>query len=145
MRTISRRTALLGGAGVLGASFLGGLALLRFDENAAIRTALERLVGDFRMEKGEFATFAADFRAMYQRLEGPRAWLVRGAEWSGLGPVAARLSPSRVGEELERFERALLTNFVVTTDLLQRADPEQRVHYLGQDVACHNPFARFDF
>ena len=144
-RRLSRRAVIGGALGTAGALALGGIGIARVDDADVMRSTLQRLVGDFRMDAAAFATFVTDFKDEFGRYGGPQALFFRVGEFSGGLPYFSDVAPNAVGGKIESFERALVTNFLFTTDYLQLADPAaEAVSYNGPLSACINPFARFD-
>lgn len=142
---LTRRGVIVGSVGVVAVAALGGVGLLRFDKVDTCRATLTRLIGPFAMDRDAFASFVTDFLKVDRMLMGMRGGLMRAAEFSGLLPrIAGSLPPAAAGQ-VEQFERALLTQFVLTTNYLQLGDPRaEHIDYVGPIDTCGNPFARFD-
>jgi len=142
---MTRRGVIAGSAGLAAVAALGGIGLARFDKVDTCRATLTRLVGPFAMDRDAFAAFVGDFLKVDMTLIGMRGGLMRAAEFSGLLPGIGGALPSAAAHQVEAFERALLTQFVLTTNYLQLGDPRaERIEYVGPLEACGNPFARFD-
>jgi hypothetical protein len=142
---LTRRGMIAGSATLAAVAALGGIGLLRFDKVDTCRTALTRLIGPFAMDRDAFASFVTDFLRVDQTLMGMRGGLMRAGEFTGLLPRLAGSLPAASAEQVEQFERKLLTQFVLTTNYLQLDDPRtERIDYVGPLDACGNPFARFD-
>lgn len=46
--------------------------------------------------------------------------------------------------KVDRFERGLLTDFMLSTDFLRQQESDPKVVFLGYRLPCSNPYARFD-
>ena len=139
-RNAPTRRAVLAGAGALGAMALGGAALApQLTDAAHLRRVLDRLVGPFQMAHGDWQAFVAAFRAGEDDLDTLKAVPLRALEGLGLLDDAAAAAPDALRERVATFERRLLTDFVMTTDLAARGgDAPVRFH---GPLACGNPFA----
>lgn len=145
MNQLTRRGMIVGSVGLAAIAALGGIGLLRFDKVDTCRATLTRLIGPFAMKDDAFAAFVDDFLKVDKMLIGMRGGLMRAAEFSGLLPRIAGSLPPASAQQVEQFERALLTQFVLTTNYLQLDDPRaEPIDYVGPIDACGNPFARFD-
>jgi hypothetical protein len=59
----------------------------------------------------------------------------------GYGAISAALGQSF---KFQRFRREMLTRFLLATDFFQLPDPKAaELHYVGEPIACGNPFAKF--
>lgn len=141
---LSRRTtlALLGGGAV--AIGTGSALVATMSDEELVHAVLERHLGRLVMAREDMAAFLSSFR------EG-RPWLFPGTELAVVYASAERLGLADItrenllggrGDDLERFERHLLGDFHVQTDVAFRSSAEDPVHYLGSS-ACLNPFAEF--
>lgn len=145
MATVTRRGLIAGSAGLAAVAAVGGVGLARFDKVDTCRATLARLVGPFDMAPEAFDAFVRDFLKVDETLTGLRGGLMRAGEFTGLLPRLGGLLPDASADEIERFERALLTNFVLTTNYLAVENPRREpIDYVGPLDACANPFARFD-
>ena len=142
MRLSRRSTLALIGGGTLAVA--GGAAFVAtLSDEELVRRVLEHHLGPFEMEEDEMAAFVAGFREQ-------RGWMFPAQKLSILYGTAARFDmsemtydlPGNRGADIERFERQLLGEFHLLTDVGLRASPETPVYYLGP-TACLNPFATF--
>ncbi len=140
---VTRRTFLTGTAGAAGIAAFGAIGLVGYSDSDIVRSTLRRLIGGFRMNDADLEAFTRDFRSDFLAFDGMKAHLIRLSEFSGITPIAAKTAPGPIADRIENFERALLTNFVMTTDFLEtHGGNGGRLTYRGQSHACNNPFAR---
>lgn len=141
---LSRRstiTLLGGGALVLG----GGAAFVAVQsDEELVHAVLERHLGRIEMAREDIAAFLSDFRQRWPWLfpAGKLATVYGAAERLDIADITRKRLPRGRGDDLERFERHLLGEFYIKTDISFRSSPEDPVHYLGP-IACLNPFAGF--
>jgi hypothetical protein len=144
---LTRRAVLVAAASLAGITAIGAVGLFSFSEGRFVRATLHRLLGDFQMSESDIVEFTADFKAQKRFTAffgGVTAYLLRIGELSGITPITMKVAPTRIVTILERFERSLLTNFLLTTNYLHVEEPTiDPISYFGQQQACNNPFARF--
>lgn len=109
---------------------------------------LQSLLGRFEMTSAEFGAFSNDFEVQisdrYGDLSGLKWRFLRAVDESGLADVRSVLSDDQT-EKLDKYRRALLTHFVMTTDYeLSEGPGTGPVSFLGGENVCANPFAVFD-
>ena len=143
MAELTRRTVLAG----LGVSALSATGIATFEtassEAGLVRSILRRLVGPFNMRQPDFEAFVLDLdtyrgSAGSLKMAAYRMLSSDGTQW------ASSLVSERIGEGYERYERKVLTNFLVKTDYLRLADPEAEFASMIGAGPCQSPFARFD-
>lgn len=141
---LSRRTtlAVLGGSAIFIGSGIAFVATMSDEE--LVHAVLERHLEGLEMAKEDLSAFLADFRET-------RPWLFPSTKLAVFYGAAERLNisdttrKSLLGDRslnIERFERYLLGDFYIKTDVAFRSSPNDPVHYLGSS-ACLNPFAEF--
>jgi len=143
MTELRRRTLLAGlGVGALGIVGFAGLEMTS-SETELVRSILDRLVGPFNMRKPQFDSFVSDLdtyrgRAGDLKMSGYRALSSGYLQW------APDVVPDRIGDEYDRYERKVLTNFLVRTDYLQLGNPQTDFVTMIGEAPCRSPFAQFD-
>lgn len=116
---------------------LGVSIYLYEDSHSFVSHVLRELIGDFTMEPQQERRFVNAFAESF----GPEKLaamigLYRIQSDAGLGMAFTR-------SRIDHFERALVTEFLTTTDYLRkRHELKPSVIYLGHKL-CSNPFARF--
>lgn len=135
---MNRRTLLLYSAATLSLAALGTTALVHEQRDSFIPALLHALIGDFRMDRHDQRQFV---EALVQHY-GPRKFtallgLYRIRAATGLGTAYSNA-------KLDRFERMLVTDFITSTDYLdKRHEQNPKVSFSGYRLPCRNPFARF--
>jgi hypothetical protein len=131
---LTRRTVLAG----LGVSALSATGLATF-ETASSEAGLVRS----NMRQPDFEAFVLDLDT-YRGSAGSLKMAAYRMLSSDETQWASGLVSERIGEGYERYERKVLTNFLVKTDYLRLADPEAEFASMIGDGPCQSPFARFD-
>ncbi len=142
--TISRRTALVILGGGIVATGAGGAFFATMADEDLVHAVLERHLGGFLISQEDLAEFLADFRKRQPWLFPPSklAAVYGAAEKLNIQELARANMPGGRGEDITRFERHLISDFLAQTDFGFRSDVNVPVAYLGAG-ACLNPFARF--
>lgn len=117
---------------------LAGATVVFEDSYTYIPALLREFIGDYRMntkdQRGFIDAFAQDYG---------EAKLVAVI---GLHHIRARtsLGIAYTDQKVEQFERQLLTAFLVSTDYLrQPGETNPLLSFIGYQVPCNNPYARF--
>lgn len=142
---LSRRSLLAGGVAVTAlVATGGGLLIAGSDKTALVRSILARLVGPFTMAGAEFDKMVAAVDARRLFPQGYKLAAMSALERSGWSPEAMAQAPASVRGDVEKLERAILTEFVTRTTYLANPDKARDpILYLGPQP-CSSPFARFD-
>ena len=142
--TITRRTLLAATIGTGGMAMASVVSTTYVSDSDLLQMTLHRLVGELEMTEADWTSFTADFKTIFPTFTGLRADLMSLLELSGTISMFSETLPT-VADKIESFERALLTNFLMSTDYLQasKAPKPLRVSYYGVQKACANPFAEF--
>jgi len=141
---LSRRAFLKTALGTFGLAGLAGIGVSAFAVEDFLGATLHRLLGAFTLTDAQMKKFCGDFSHDYGRRKLYAIMLIE--QVPALGPVAGGLLSRRPRVVVEKFERKLLTAFIVSTNYLQVSDPAVEViEYRGLNIPCTNPFARFDF
>jgi len=141
---LSRRAFLKTALGTLGLTGLVGVGVSAFAVEGFLGARLHRLLGVFTLTDAQMKKFCSDFSRDYGRRKLYAIMLIE--QVPALGPVAGGLLLRRPRVVVEKFERKLLTAFIVSTSYLQVSDPAvEPIEYRGLNIPCSNPFARFDF
>lgn len=142
---LSRRSLLAGGVAVTALVATGGGLLIAGSDKAALaRSVLARLVGPFAMDDAEFGKMVAAVDARRLFPQGYKLAIMASLERSGWSPEAMAQAPASVRGDVEKLERAILTEFVTRTTYMANADrARDPVLYLGAQP-CSSPFARFE-
>ena len=131
----------------LGTIGLGGLArygMTTFDVYDFLNSTLERLLGKYNIADAQMRNFCNDFANSYGHKKLYKIILLEKS--STLDRIAEMLILPRVRRAVDKFERKLLTEFIVSTSYLQVGNPANDViEYYGMDIPCNNPFAKFEF
>ena len=139
--SMSRRALIGGTIAVLGAAGTGVAAVAGVDDAALIRATLHRLIGAFDISDGDMASFVRDFSAQDWNLGRWKPYLLRAGALTGMTPA---LVEPVMHDDVERFERKLLTAFMMSTDYFQAGHrPEDPLRYCGLAEGCVSPFAEF--
>ncbi len=141
---LSRRAFIVGTAGLAGAAGAGLLAVASTSDADLVDATLRRLVGDHRLSPPDLVAFTRDFTAALSPSDRTRAALVRVVEATGLGAIGLDAGPDRLVDAVERFERNLLTAYVLSTDAVGAGPGSGPVTYAGRLGGCGNPFAGLD-
>ncbi|HHH43716.1 MAG TPA: hypothetical protein ENK49_06225 [Gammaproteobacteria bacterium] len=140
----SRRAFLKTALGTAGLAGLAGVGVSAFVAGDFLRATLHRLLGSFILADTQLTTFCDDFARDYGRRKLYAVVLIERVPV--LGAAAGGLLLRRPRAVVEKFERKLLTAFIVSTSYLQVGDPAvEPIEYRGLNIPCTNPFARFDF
>lgn len=142
---LSRRSVLAGGAAFTALAAGGGALLVSgSDRHALVRSVLGRLVGPFSMADGEFDKLVAGVDAQRVFPQGYKLAMMSTLERSGWSPQAMDHAPASIRDDVERLERAILTEFVTRTTYMSAADKARDpILYLGR-TPCSSPFANFE-
>lgn len=134
---MKRRHFIVGTLALGGLAALGGAAYAYRSPDDFIPGVLHALVGDYEMDPEQERRFVESFIEAYGETKLiALTGLYRLRAASGLGTAF-------VDQEIERFERQLVTDFMTTTDYLrQPREGNPPVIYLGR-FPCRNPYARF--
>lgn len=134
---MNRRKFLGYSAATFGLAALGASAFLHEDSDSFIPRLLHELIGDFAMTPQQEEQFVKSFAESFgtKKLAVMIA-LYRVDESTGLGTEFTR-------GRIDRFERALVTEFLTSTDYLRKQhEKNPDVLYVGHKL-CSNPFAQF--
>jgi hypothetical protein len=139
---ISRRAFLVGttAAAVVVA---GTIEVIATNELDVLRTTLGRMLGDVRISDAELGRFVDVFASTWTGFEGYRGPLRKLTEFNGLASVADAF-PTLRPDYVERYERLVLTRFLVWTDYVDAAKTGREAVFIGP-AACENQFAIFTF
>jgi hypothetical protein len=139
--SMSRRALIGGTIAALGAAGTGVAAIVSVDDEALIRATLHRLIGRFDISDKDMASFVRDFCSSDWNLGRWKPYVLRAGALTGMTTAIAEPVMS---DDLERFERKLLTAFVMSTDYLQAGHKMgSPLQYCGLAEACVSPFAEF--
>ncbi|MET0429639.1 MAG: twin-arginine translocation signal domain-containing protein [Microvirga sp.] len=108
-----------------------------------LRTTLDRMLGDVRISDAELGRFVDMFASTWTGFEGYRGPLRKLSEFSGLASIADAF-PAIRPDYVERYERLLVTRYLVWTDHVDAAASGRSAVFVGP-AACQNPFATFTF
>lgn len=142
MSSVNRRAVLAGGAATTVAAAVG-LGLHSISDESLVRRSLERLLGRFTMNDADLRAFVRDHASVNFPPQDKTGIGLRFTEYLGLTTSAMEVVPVRIKSRIERFERNLVTAFMLTTSFPAVDSMKEPVEYLGRHVLC-NPFARFD-
>ncbi|HDZ56704.1 MAG TPA: hypothetical protein ENI17_08310 [Pseudomonas xinjiangensis] len=134
---MNRRKFLACSAATLGVAALGTTAMVFEDSSSFIPGLLHKLVGEFSMDEAQQKRFVDSIENRYgsEKLAA-LIGLYRIRSGTGLGV-------SYTNSKVDRFERMLLTDFMVSTDYLKKQhEKNPRVNFLGH-FPCNNPYARY--
>lgn len=141
MAKVTRRQIIVG-ATVTGAILLagGGVVVAEDHRSELPREIIIKSVGHLNMPDDQFAPMLDEiyrpFQPSMQRLAFYRSVLTA-------GPIALnQIKSHRIGDEFEKLQRRVLTEFYTKTDYLSTYDSSGPVSYLGAN-ACSSPFANF--
>ncbi|MBO1909338.1 hypothetical protein KHP60_24240 [Microvirga sp. 3-52] len=137
---VSRRTLLFSAAA---AAFCTGgvVTLASSSENNFVRETLARMLGQIRISDAELGTFIKAFKAVETDLDGYKKQVIQLLESSGLVSVID-YGPAAIRDRHERYERNLLTSFLLWTDYLDAQERGRDIVFVGS-AGCMNPFANF--
>jgi hypothetical protein len=139
---MSRRVFLVSStAAFAGLAAKGGLVVT--DDLGFMRTTLHRLLGEVRISDADLGRFIAAFRSSWSGFNGYKGRFRKLSEFSGLTSLADAVPALRPGY-IERYERLVLTNFLVWTDHSDASRAGRETVFIGP-AACLNPFAKFSF
>lgn len=136
---MKRRTFLVSSAASLGLVAVGAGAWVYEDRQVFIPHLLHRLVGDFEMDERDQRQFVEAMAAHYgsEKLTALMG-LYKIRQETGLGSAYTSV-------RVDKFERRLLTDFMVSTDFLRKqGQASPKVAFLGYRLPCSNPYARFE-
>jgi hypothetical protein len=136
---ISRRTFLASAA--IGLTFAGGGAIASIGDHQLVRATLQRMLGELHISDAELKLFTDAFKANWQGLKGYQGQLAKLMEFSGLASIQ-NYGPAMLSDTIERYERRLLTDFLLWTDYLDTGAKGNQTAFLGS-AGCQNPFANF--
>lgn len=142
---LSRRSLLAGGAAVTALAATGGALLVAGSDKAAlVRSILARLVGPFTMAEADFGKMVAAIDARRVFPQGYKLTAMSSLERSGWSAEAMAHAPAAMAGDVERLERAVLTEFVTRTTYMSVADKARDpIIHLGPQP-CSSPFASFE-
>jgi hypothetical protein len=123
---------------------VGGVSwVVSASELDLVRATLRRMLGEVRINDVELGRFVKAFKASWSGLDGYRGQLRKVAEFSGLASVSDAVPALRLGY-IERYERLLLTNFILLTDYFDAVSAGRETICIGP-AGCVNPFADLSF
>ena len=132
----------------LGAIGLGGLAhysSITFNFESFIRSTLTSLLGNFNIAEKQMRKFCHDFVKKWYKNKKFYAIIIL-KQVSALQPIAEKLFRVQAHWVIEKFERRLLTEFVLSTNYLKVGNPAtDSIEYHGMNIPCNNPFAKLDY
>lgn len=145
MTTLTRRAA-LGVIAGSAAAIAGGAVLVRLQsEEHLFRTVIEHYLGPVSISDTDMAAFITHFQEKRgHQIPGANlsdAWTA--ARRLGLHEPAQGLLPDGPAAAIQRFERWVLAEFHMVTDIGWRRGPEDQVTFQST-TACLNPFANFE-
>ncbi len=135
---MKRRTFVLASTAALGLVALGAGAWVYEDRQVFIPELLKKMVGNFRMDAEDERKFVDALAAQYgeEKLVALMG-LYKVRQQTGVGTPYT-------DPRVDKFERGLLTDFMVSTDFLRHQEANPKVSFLGYRLPCSNPYARFD-
>ena len=132
----------------LGAIGLGGLVhygITTLNFERFIRSTLKRLLGNFNIAETQMSNFCHDFVKIWYKDKKLYAIIIL-KQASVLQPIAEKLFRVQAHWVIDKFERRLLTEFVLSTNYLKVGNPATDfIEYHGMNIPCNNPFAKFDY
>ena len=142
-QNISRRsfiTIIFGGIGLAAFTFYG-VATLNSED--FIKATLQRLIGKHNITDVMARVFCSDFINTFGEKKLYEVIILE--EFPMLNRITDRLFLSRA-RSVDRFERKLVTHFLVSTNYLRMENPlTETLEYYGMNIPCNNPCANFDF
>lgn len=136
---MKRRTLLISSVATLGLVAVGSGAWVFEDRQVFIPELLHRLVGNFQMgeeDQRKFVDAMADHFGSEKLIALMGLYKIRDKTGVGTPQTDVRV---------DKFERRLLTDFMVSTDFLRKqGEANPKVSFLGYRLPCSNPYARFD-
>lgn len=135
---MKRRTFMIASTAALGLVAVGAGAWVYEDRQVFIPQLLQQLVGDFRMDAEDERRFIDALAGHYgeEKLMALMG-LYKIRQQTGVGTPYT-------DPRVDKFERRLLTDFMVSTDYLRHQEANPKVTFLGYRLPCSNPYARFE-
>jgi len=149
--SISRRTFMKTALGALGLGGLTHYGYTTFDLEDFLSSTLNRLLGEVNITDAHMSKFCNDFADSYGH---KKLYIIIILEQTSVfDRIAEKLflffSLAHVGEArwiVEKFERKLLTQFIISTSYLRVDNPAtDTIKYHRINIPCNNPFAKFEF
>jgi tellurite resistance protein len=135
---MNRRNFLVGSVATCAVVAVAGASVLVYGSNERFLIGLlNEMVGAFSMSEDDQRKFVTYFSRDYGSKK-----LMAVIELYRL-KVKAHIGIARTDDELDKFERRLVTDFMVSTDYLRKQHQDNpAIAYLGPRV-CGNPYAQF--
>jgi len=138
---LSRRAFLVGTSAALVVA--GTAEVVATNELDLLRATLGRLLGEIHISDVELGRFVNLFASTWTGFEGYRGPLRKLTEFNGLASVSDAF-PALRPDYVERYERLVLTRYLIWTDHVDAAAAGREAVFVGP-AACQNPFAKFTF
>ena len=136
---MNRRNFLALSVATVSVAALGSAAVVFEDSHSFIPALLHEYIGDYQMDEEQERAFIDAFAEDYgaEKLIAVIG-LYRIRSGTGLGT-------GYTNGKVDEVERKLVTDFLVTTDYLQKKnEPGASVNFVGFRIPCNNPYATFD-
>ena len=138
----SRRGVIAASAGGVALAALGALGLSSTPQSL-IRAILHRSLPGVKIDEAGLEAFEADYIALAPVLGTSMTKMRAASAAQKLLGLNLLMKAPKFGDTIHRFEREILTMFLVGSDFFSLKDPTaQTVTYIGEHVGCDNPFAR---
>jgi hypothetical protein len=134
---ISRRNFLLLGSGTL---VLSGIGLTYSSKENFLQERLYKMLGDFDISDSDFKRFNEHFRSFISENRYDRYHTMIQLEKFTFN---GNIDPLKINERIDKWDRRLVTQFITSTDYLERQG--EKVRFIGAYLPCRNPFADYSF
>jgi len=136
----SRRQTLVGSL-ALAALGTGTAYIGSADANDFFKAMVHNELPGVKVSDATIRAFSEDAARGSPRHRAAIRVLSMGCRMVGYSGIIAALGHSF---RFQHFRRELLTRFLFATDFFQLPDPKAaELHYVGEPIACGNPFAKF--
>ena len=141
---ISRRAFIKIALGTIGLGGLTHYGYTIFDFEAFVTSTLQRILGKVNITDTQMSNFCTDFANSYGHKKLYAIIVLE--QTSAFDRIAEKLYPVPARWVVEKFERKLLTQFIISTSYLRVGNPAtDAIKYHRLNMPCNNPFAKFEF
>ncbi len=146
---LSRRNLLVGAGAFTAFAGIGGAIIAQRDGAGLVEYVVRKHLGDIPADDETIRTFARDFMAEEQDLTRYREFsMIAHFREVFMSDLLRPIMPNGPKKKLEKMERRIFTDFLLSTDFFYREDDTAPVHYVAlanpHTAGCANPLARFD-